>query len=222
MTFKSKIENIWYHYKWHILIALFIVVGIVTMTLDFALKKDDDFSIGYMGEAYADDTFFNPVKEDISKIVGDINGDGDVLIDYNISVYTEPNFLTYDLTIADQSSIGLVFYSGNVRLYILEEKFVKENSIFLKSLEDILSEEKLSGGIIREVNTQDPEYTPIESDGKIVAVPIKNFEKLANLNFMNKDKLYIALRAITHTDSEKENIEIIDQKALEVFKYLTK
>ncbi len=222
MTFKAKIENIWYHYKWPILITLFIIIAIVTMTMDYFFKEKHDFSIGYIGERYADDTFFSPVKEDISKIVGDINGDGKVSVNYEISVYTPPSIFTYDLTVANQSDIGVSFFAGDVRVYIAEKKFIIENSLFLKPLEDILPDDKLNGAIVREVNTEDPEYVPKDSDGKAIAVPITNFEKLSSLGFMNTENLYIALREHTYTDDKKENIEIIEQKALEVFEYLTK
>lgn len=48
-TPKEKIQNFWYHYKWHTAIALVLVVAILVCTLQFCSKESYDAHILYAG-----------------------------------------------------------------------------------------------------------------------------------------------------------------------------
>ena len=45
----AKLENFWYHYKWHSLIALFLVFTITVCTLQMCEKKKYDVNVLYAG-----------------------------------------------------------------------------------------------------------------------------------------------------------------------------
>ena len=48
-TVSSKLENFWYHYKWHTLIALFVVFVITVCTLQMCEKESYDTNVLYAG-----------------------------------------------------------------------------------------------------------------------------------------------------------------------------
>lgn len=48
-TPKEKIQNFWYHYKWHTLIALLLVAVIIVCSLQFCAKESYDAYILYAG-----------------------------------------------------------------------------------------------------------------------------------------------------------------------------
>ena len=41
-TFKEKLQNFIYHYKWHTVVALFLVVTIIICSLQFCTKEEYD------------------------------------------------------------------------------------------------------------------------------------------------------------------------------------
>ncbi len=47
--FFKKLENYWYHYKWHSIIALFLVVVILICSLQMCKKDDYDYEVLYAG-----------------------------------------------------------------------------------------------------------------------------------------------------------------------------
>ena len=47
--FFKKLENFWYHYKWHSIIALFLAAVILICSLQMCAKDDYDFEIMYAG-----------------------------------------------------------------------------------------------------------------------------------------------------------------------------
>lgn len=61
-TPKEKLQNYWYHYKWHTLIALLLVIAITVCSLQFCTKEEYDAYILYAG----------------GKVIGRTAQDGDV------------------------------------------------------------------------------------------------------------------------------------------------
>ena len=46
----EKVENFWYHYKWHTIVAVFVLVVGVILTLQLCTKADYDVHVIYAGE----------------------------------------------------------------------------------------------------------------------------------------------------------------------------
>jgi hypothetical protein len=46
----QKFENFWYHYKWHTIVSVFVVIALTILTLQFCTKTDYDLHIIYAGE----------------------------------------------------------------------------------------------------------------------------------------------------------------------------
>ena len=49
--FLEKVENFWYHYKWHSLIALFLVLTVTVCSLQMCNRADDDLHVLYAGQS---------------------------------------------------------------------------------------------------------------------------------------------------------------------------
>ncbi len=87
MNFKQRIENFWYHYKWHTLIALFIIVTVTVCTLQFCEKNSYDVYVMYAGggelSRTSEDGDFPEYQKAVSslaKYADDYDGDGKVSI----------------------------------------------------------------------------------------------------------------------------------------------
>ena len=48
-SFGERVENFWYHYKWHSLVALFLVFTILVCSLQMCEKNNYDIYITYAG-----------------------------------------------------------------------------------------------------------------------------------------------------------------------------
>lgn len=124
-TFKEKMQNYWFHFKWHTIGAVFTVIVLVVLVSQCASRTDWDMQIMYFT--------YTPVMDDQTAAIGnyletiseDINGDGEVHINvincsmsdsnlnsqYNNSMYVklqaviaaDPEVMLF---ITDSNSIG--------------------------------------------------------------------------------------------------------------------
>ena len=81
--FGAKIENFFYHYKWHTIVALFLVFAIVVCSLQMCSKTEYDVHIMYAGgkdvkktAADGDISEYQKLNSAILQYTTDFNGDG--------------------------------------------------------------------------------------------------------------------------------------------------
>ncbi len=88
MSFRERIENFWYHYKWHSLVALFLVAAITVCTLQMCSKESfDDFILyagGYGVSRKGDDDVaeYSIILSSMKRVSEDINGDGEIVTSF--------------------------------------------------------------------------------------------------------------------------------------------
>ena len=88
-TFKQKLENFWYHYKWHTIITLFVLIVGIVLVVQLASKPKYDIYIMYAGEHYfdtADSSDTSPYREAISaikRVSEDFDGNGEVSVSFS-------------------------------------------------------------------------------------------------------------------------------------------
>ena len=81
--FMTKLENFWYHYKWHSIAALFAVICILICSLQMCTKQGIDFHLMYAGNKEisrvsvgGDTPDYNQLKSAFSQYIDDFDGDG--------------------------------------------------------------------------------------------------------------------------------------------------
>ena len=89
---KEKMQNFWYHYKWHTLVSLLLVFAILICSLQFCKKEDYDAYILYAGSRNIGRTAEDgnvaeiaTVISSLKRITDDFDGDGEI----------KPNFTNY-------------------------------------------------------------------------------------------------------------------------------
>lgn len=76
-TFLKWIENFWYHYKWHTIIALFFAVLLIVLIVQIAGREKYDISVIYCGPEKLDGEDLEKISAAFSEIMDeDYNGDG--------------------------------------------------------------------------------------------------------------------------------------------------
>lgn len=90
----SKIENFWYHYKWHSIIALFLIFTVTVCTLQMCDKEKYDVNVLYAGgHAFsrendgADYSEYQKILTDMRSFTKDHDGDGKVSVSFR-DLYT--------------------------------------------------------------------------------------------------------------------------------------
>ena len=85
----AKLDNFWYHYKWHTIIALFVVIVITVCAVQCAGNTDYDIQVLYAGNHHfartASDGGFSDYLETVSSfsdLADDYNEDGEVNVSF--------------------------------------------------------------------------------------------------------------------------------------------
>lgn len=79
MTFVQKLENYWYHYKWHTLLGAFSLIIILICMVQCTGRREPDAMIMYAGRYNVPDEYREQSIESIMK--EDYNGDGEKVAD---------------------------------------------------------------------------------------------------------------------------------------------
>ncbi len=95
--FRPWFENFWYHYKWHSIVALFVVFVIVVCTLQMCKKEDHDVYVLYGGGKYIsrqveDGNFceFDVITSSFKEVTKDYDGDGKISpVFYNVFLLSD-------------------------------------------------------------------------------------------------------------------------------------
>lgn len=100
-NFGKWVENVWYHYKWHILISLFIIVTLVICITQCVKNSanDPDIHIVYVGDRQiakpndraGGDTPFSDLEAALSDLASDYNGDGEKIVDLETLYWVDPS-----------------------------------------------------------------------------------------------------------------------------------
>lgn len=78
-TRKEKLANFWYHYKWFVIAAVFVLILVVSLLVNILSKPTYDNSFIIISEkSFTGSQYF--IKEPLEKMSGDVNGDGKILV----------------------------------------------------------------------------------------------------------------------------------------------
>ncbi len=115
---KNKLDNYWYHYKWHTLIGLFFVITVLVCTVQCATKEKPDIqAILYVDKSVADLTA-SALEDEIEKYMTDLNGDGEVICQISNLSYTEG---TNNYSINKSQRLFAELAEGTTFLYIVDK-----------------------------------------------------------------------------------------------------
>lgn len=139
---KGKLwDNIWYRYKWAIIIGGILLAVAVILIVQIAMKKDDDIKIAYAGPTYiADAETRNSLLNVFSVIAKDYNGDGELIININSNVILNSEQLTEEDEEGRKPNASQVgqnqellntfkqqMQSGDFTIYFLDAKLYEES-----------------------------------------------------------------------------------------------
>ena len=142
-TPKEKIQNFWYHYKWHSVVALFVAIAVLVCSLQFCGRKKYDAYILYAGSKVVGRTAEDgdvaeivTVISSLKKIAKDFDDNGEISINFTNFYYLTPEEAAAagdynDLLLAnDQKSLsGVLEHSEYYLLFISKGVYEEYNKV---------------------------------------------------------------------------------------------
>ncbi len=127
-------ENLWYHYKWLILIVLALVTLIIISVWQIWEKGDPDIHVLFIGQNYITAEGRKEAEATLDKISDDYNGDGKLSMDLvELTVTTIPG-QSYDYVYQQDAltRFETEIRAGMSTIFIVEESFyekIKDNGL---------------------------------------------------------------------------------------------
>ena len=162
LTFKQKMQNYWYHYKWHTLAGLFILfVGAIIVFSKISTPEPDTL-LYYGGPAYFSEDAVQSVENAFATVMSeDKNGDGKKVTQLIVTTVLsgdqiatkvldarEEGELLYmgDLSAADAQYKQEILYGLGI-ICLLDKSHFEESKDRFAKFEDLLPAEAIPEGI---------------------------------------------------------------------------
>ncbi len=136
--FRKNMENIWYHYKYVILVALAALLMFSVAFAQSFSKKEPDISVYHISTVGLTASSQDNFRESMKLIADDYNGDGRVVIDFKEEVYVpeKVNANPNELSASDRFNLELAL--GDCVIYIMDGTFYRGNKDYMCTLESVL------------------------------------------------------------------------------------
>ena len=132
------VENIWYHYKWAILLCCFFAFVFIAGTIQSLSNKKPDVFIYHVAAQGITASSVEKMTDSLSEFAIDYNGDGTVTVDYKEEIYIPEVISAGQGQLSVTDSFNLELFAGECVIYIMDESFYRGNSDFMVNLSDVL------------------------------------------------------------------------------------
>ena len=147
MSVKEKIENFWYHYKWHTIVAAVVVIIAAIVLSQLLTKPKYDAHILYAGDTQIRNTsvdgdvpHYQKLISSLKKVVNDENGDGSIdislqalyaLTEEQLAQISSDKTAQISLALTDSETLESALVVGEYYVCLLsEELFFKNDAIY--------------------------------------------------------------------------------------------
>lgn len=86
----ARLDNFWYHYKWHSIVAIFLIVTVLVCSLQMCRKESYDVYVLYAGDRDIGRLSeggsipeYNRVVSALERVAADSNGDGEITVGFS-------------------------------------------------------------------------------------------------------------------------------------------
>ncbi|MBR5746778.1 MAG: hypothetical protein IKX92_05925, partial [Clostridia bacterium] len=133
-TFGEWFGDLWYRYKWLLIICALLAVFLIISLAQIIGAKDADIKILYVGPEYLNEKARERLFESIASLAPDYDGDGEVntdLLDIMIRRYydeSDPeNYIRYDKDLESNKRFQTEIRAGDAVIYILDSVYYKKS-----------------------------------------------------------------------------------------------
>ncbi len=192
-------ENVWYHYRWYIIGGIGILFLLILGISECATSVRPDFTMTYMGglepmgqiQAYQ-------LEDKLSAVTGDIDNNKKTKVKVNV-IYLDNGSGSEEMA-ANYNMADIEMAGGDAVVLLFEEKFAERYSKYgFVDLSEYVNEFSIDESLVKRYE-----------DGKAYAINLSQNPIFTQVEGMNAEKLYLAvrpLRANDKTNWQKKNHE---------------
>lgn len=137
-SFIKFIDNIWYHYKFIILIGIAAFIMLSFAMCQMIKKVSPDIFIYHITSQGLTAVSKDEFTDSLGEIADDYNGDGKVKVDLKEEVYAlSPTNVVRPNEISPTDSFNLELAHGECMIYIMDKTFYEGNKQFMEDLDVI-------------------------------------------------------------------------------------
>ncbi|MBO4277184.1 MAG: hypothetical protein J5925_02155 [Clostridia bacterium] len=162
-TFGEWFGDLWYRYKWLLIICALLAVFLIISLAQIIGAKDADIKILYVGPEYLNEKARERLFESIASLAPDYDGDGEVntdLLDIMIRRYydeSDPeNYIRYDKDLESNKRFQTEIRAGDAVIYILDSVYYKKSveEGILAKLTEVLPPEAMPAEVYGEYGVE--------------------------------------------------------------------
>ncbi len=146
-TFKDWLSNIWYYYKWMIIIIGVLVFALIIAAVQLFQQKDNDIDMLYIGAGVLSVSDNGKLKDFVAQNTTDVNGDGTVQVGL-----LELTAATDNVSRIDGESIT-IDYDTNKSVLQRFETEVRAGDALIYLCDDYYYERLKSTGVLAELSS---------------------------------------------------------------------
>ena len=113
-------QNLWFYYKWHMLIGAIVVIAIVTTVVGLNSRVEPDIHVMFAGDFALTAEDQRILTERIQNSITDINGDGQVVARLHIISLSLDKDKHDESTAANNQQLQMQFVTGSQHIYIFD------------------------------------------------------------------------------------------------------
>ncbi len=130
ISFKEWFENLWYHYKWVIILGGIMVVFLIVSLVQCTAKKDIDINILHVGPMTLSHDATELLKDNVASFSDDYTGDGEINVaihDITVNKFGNDEAggerVNYDVNGKGMQQFQTEIRAGKAVIYALDEEF---------------------------------------------------------------------------------------------------
>ncbi len=196
-TMGARLDNFWYHYKWHTIVAAFLVIVFVIITVSMCNKVDYDVHITYAGDYLVgkNEAGYGEALKSLKRASEDFDGDGEVNISFTNYYISKEDYSE------DYSKLQDSMWLSDYYVFFLSESLYKDFS------------GKIDGGLFTSLEPYVGDAAGIRyasSDKAGIYLNSMKISKLPSLCDFPDDTVVCLKKKITNYDKDanEENFEI--------------
>ena len=204
MTFKQKLENFKYYYKWHTIIAVFVIFLAVIGIKSCVESKEPDINILYVSDKYVQNDAGEKFQKQLSQnnFITDVNKDGKEYF------YFEPVIISYEgndnQNFAVYQKLQVQMFAGQQSLMLVHQYVLEDYDGAFENIGDYAKED-------------DKTFT---GNQKFVSgISVEGNKFLEDIG-INTENLYIAMHVRTEKQIKKGELEDEYKQAYKILDFI--
>lgn len=139
MSLRLKAENLWYHYKFHILAAIFLLIVFIVSLHSCVTRPKYDIQVYYVTESspmYTEQIAW--IESFVSSQCGDVNGDGEITVSVTgvrVGDESDPTERAKNLNAVQAGDVMLLFGDAGGIDYLYRNGYLQSLTDFTDDLD---------------------------------------------------------------------------------------